>query len=745
MSLYGNVRRIGSQQFQFDRIYPSRVAMEEANTGESDGVHVGRYVLIEYGQRYDAEKNENGEIVYTFRNEFNPETQKVEPVQYPKWIEREEFKEKRLADFNAYGMNYDSTVWQKIYSNNTEKYIMVAELNAILPKLDINVEGALIYSPADENNPADEVYDAFNNEITNVNVEINKPYFDQLQDTEMAYLLHFPQPIELNVDADSVDYNESGFNIFYDAPKDTSPSYIHWTTDNFYGYDYDANGHVTSNTSDIVYPKTELTTLLSGRTLRMHIPAFGNAISDLYDMLYGHAAYERDPVTNEIIYLPYIDPLTGEVDPNKRGEPQIAFYRTPGGNFLDVHGHILKKEKDVLGLSTDTGKYIIVNDSGNPIDADGNEIPKENGNYTAPLQYCTGELVLDALRPYFKQYRDKYPYIMNLDDEPPTPTDISRNPLNDMDDDMYWKKDVPGIDKILANNSAGLAAILTELFGVKNPLTGEIKYWLLNDWTSEEYNEEGNTPTLRNKPEVVTYTTVTDYQDLEDLFNTRETEHGINSAYSMDRKRWLRGVNVTKSNTNIPIVSVQTNQVVTTETVGYVEDYSYYKVTKNDNGDVLADGHWYVDLNGWALRKVFSNLPEGLDGATLRITPKKLFTVNNNATAQANANAVTVEVQNSDMFIYGDLNNLQSFEFNGQTKKWIYIDIGTNVSDPTKIKINGQAITDEYITMSAQAGTPSGHFLYAVDAEAIAVEPLTVYFSKDNSQEVDFSFIFIEA
>jgi hypothetical protein len=60
-------------------------------------------------------------------------------------------------------MNYDSTVWQKIYSNNTEKYIMIAELNAILPKLDINVEGSLIYSEANEENPADEVYDAFNN------------------------------------------------------------------------------------------------------------------------------------------------------------------------------------------------------------------------------------------------------------------------------------------------------------------------------------------------------------------------------------------------------------------------------------------------------------------------------------------------------------------------------------------------------------------------------------------------------
>jgi hypothetical protein len=37
--------------------------MDEANSTRSDGVHVGRYVLIEYGQRYDSEKDENGNII----------------------------------------------------------------------------------------------------------------------------------------------------------------------------------------------------------------------------------------------------------------------------------------------------------------------------------------------------------------------------------------------------------------------------------------------------------------------------------------------------------------------------------------------------------------------------------------------------------------------------------------------------------------------------------------------------------
>lgn len=35
---------------------------------------------------------------------------------------------------------YDSTVWQKVYSNGTEKYIMIAELNTIVPTFDVEAE-----------------------------------------------------------------------------------------------------------------------------------------------------------------------------------------------------------------------------------------------------------------------------------------------------------------------------------------------------------------------------------------------------------------------------------------------------------------------------------------------------------------------------------------------------------------------------------------------------------------------------
>jgi hypothetical protein len=43
-------------------------------------------------------------------------------------------------DEKCYGRGYDSTVWQKVYIGGEEKYIMIAELNAIVPTFDLEVD-----------------------------------------------------------------------------------------------------------------------------------------------------------------------------------------------------------------------------------------------------------------------------------------------------------------------------------------------------------------------------------------------------------------------------------------------------------------------------------------------------------------------------------------------------------------------------------------------------------------------------
>lgn len=43
-------------------------------------------------------------------------------------------------DEKCYGRGYDSTVWQKVYVGGKEKYIMIAELNTIVPAFDIDAD-----------------------------------------------------------------------------------------------------------------------------------------------------------------------------------------------------------------------------------------------------------------------------------------------------------------------------------------------------------------------------------------------------------------------------------------------------------------------------------------------------------------------------------------------------------------------------------------------------------------------------
>ena len=49
MGFYGNITNTSKTNFVFDKIYSNRYSMEQM--AETDGVFIGRYVLIEYGTK----------------------------------------------------------------------------------------------------------------------------------------------------------------------------------------------------------------------------------------------------------------------------------------------------------------------------------------------------------------------------------------------------------------------------------------------------------------------------------------------------------------------------------------------------------------------------------------------------------------------------------------------------------------------------------------------------------------------
>lgn len=96
MSFYGNTTGAQSK-FQFDKIYHNYEELK--NNAKKDNIFLNRYVLIEYGEGSSYTENYN-------------------------------------IDKSKHGRSYDSTVWQKVYDENEEKYKMIAELN--VPKITGN-------------------------------------------------------------------------------------------------------------------------------------------------------------------------------------------------------------------------------------------------------------------------------------------------------------------------------------------------------------------------------------------------------------------------------------------------------------------------------------------------------------------------------------------------------------------------------------------------------------------------------
>lgn len=313
MSLYGNIKRIGSSTFQFDRVYSTRDEMDKACA--ADGVYAGRYVLVEYGERYtndvsyievpSSEEFDAQQIYYTKNN--NNEyvraniTAFVDGITYFTLVsnltETDEYKNNRETDLLAYGNVYDSTVWQKIYTNYTpvqtsdgitrtygEKYIMVAELNALVPQLSLIPEENATLIPDSNLTSETELSGLF---YGNENKKLHKvkeikniePHFDMTRDTELNYLLHMPKPMELKVD-DDIHFHEKKFDIYHtyssgdlDGSENRGKNFIGWKPVLDHGVD--SNNNLTERVDFSQY------------SLNMYLPAFGDILGLLYDTLFG--------------------------------------------------------------------------------------------------------------------------------------------------------------------------------------------------------------------------------------------------------------------------------------------------------------------------------------------------------------------------------------------------------------------------------------------------------------------------
>lgn len=187
MGFYGNITNTAKTQFTFDRTYPNRKTMEARLA--TDEIYLGRYVLIEYDLTNKETLDTFLRVYYVNYNFYT--TPRAQETTRVRWVDAEtasdnavitgqlvytlddktgaqkfykctgsadgdgqggyyasfseiSFSENNYTqnyniDISVYGegRGYDSTVWQKVYTQGAEKFVMIAELNTVVPTFDI--------------------------------------------------------------------------------------------------------------------------------------------------------------------------------------------------------------------------------------------------------------------------------------------------------------------------------------------------------------------------------------------------------------------------------------------------------------------------------------------------------------------------------------------------------------------------------------------------------------------------------
>lgn len=340
MGFYGNITNTSKTTFTFDKIYSNRLQMDNSCT--SDGIFLGRYVLVEYGLpatqylvgyldnkiMYDDPSDrsdshiilcENGKLVKVKRsNQWYLYVGNVTASGTKEWkyltritndrVDDEQYNLNYQIDYPVYGRGYDSTVWIKQYINNQETYVQIAELNTVVPNFLIYPllpqdpyvavdDASIVYQPGKYYyyDKIDSHYKLDNNDtktegrIYYLESELGPAITADQSSTNLLYKLRVPTNFQLDLDDNNIYYNKAGFSK-------TKRSYDN-TTENSINYKLSQSGYrfyYNVEQDNVVGEPIE--DGYDRKSLVVKLPALGNAVCDTYDLLYGQN--RNDSATN---------------------------------------------------------------------------------------------------------------------------------------------------------------------------------------------------------------------------------------------------------------------------------------------------------------------------------------------------------------------------------------------------------------------------------------------------------------
>ena len=372
MGFYGNITNTSRTQFQFDKIYPNRYDMD--NSKSTDGIYAGRFVLVEYDEATHLDtfikaqkKVENGitkfyynptgetsfttlltkgiiaapAIIYTTRVETTPEggyhakdcifyicTSELsegsrEPATFEEIVNGNGVPNYTInynIDTNTYGSGrgYDSTVWQKTYIDGVEKYIMIAELNTVVPTFDVAADAPTQRPlvPHFDTQSTDVYYklhwqptwgfrikeESPQSEINSKNKEFQSSIdTNNYPSDEEAY--HYTYSFDPNTGVNkpnaeekynaAIFYNKAGFNKAYRTYYSSDES----TQNDKKGHYKDSISIAPTGQSGAEYNIHDGTSATHIDTdiqeMRILLPSLGNTISDIWDLIYGYNPNNR--------------------------------------------------------------------------------------------------------------------------------------------------------------------------------------------------------------------------------------------------------------------------------------------------------------------------------------------------------------------------------------------------------------------------------------------------------------------
>lgn len=384
MGFYGNITNTSKTTFTFDKIYSNRLQMDNSCT--SDGIFLGRYVLVEYGLpatqylvgyldnkiMYDDPSDrsdshiilcENGKLVKVKRsNQWYLYVGNVTASGTKEWkyltritndrVDDEQYNLNYQIDYPVYGRGYDSTVWIKQYINNQETYVQIAELNTVVPNFSIypllpqdpyvavdNV--SIVYQPGkyyyyDE---TDSHYKLDNNDtktegrVYYLESELGPAITTDQSSTNLLYKLRVPTNFQLDLDDNNIYYNKEGFSKTKRSYDNTTKNSINYKlSQSGYRFYYNVEqDNVVGEPIEDGYDR---------KSLVVKLPALGNAVCDTYDLLYGQNRDDSTTNFDKTNIKGALNTLNRKMSLDKLDTNKLIYFSTETDN--DINDNYMK-------------------------------------------------------------------------------------------------------------------------------------------------------------------------------------------------------------------------------------------------------------------------------------------------------------------------------------------------------------------------------------------------------------------